>query len=308
MQVKANLHLHTGDDPKDSISYSPFEAIDKAAELGIDVLAFTCHEKFTHKKECEDYARDKGIFLISGIETRIEGKDTIILNCDEKIEQIKTFKDLEKYKNLRPHIFVLAPHPFVPHSDKASLGAKWIENIDLYDAVELSVFSNKILNFNKKMRKLAEKYKQPIIATGDTHFLKDMDRGYAIIETKEKTPQAIFEAIRQKNFKNHSRPMGLTAMFFFIAKMDETEEIRRLLEKNLAATQDVLKIAKSLQRTNKLARWWKITKWVVIIGLSLGAYYYIQPYIQTFWQSIDSIRTDFSSTHNSIKNLGNLMP
>lgn len=216
MLLKANFHMHTREDPVDKISYTIYKAIDHAAKSGFDVLTFTPHRKFVCKQEYVDYASQKNVLLIPGIEANIEKKHVVILNCDESINFIKTFKDLKVYKKKNPQIFVFAPHPFVLSSK--SLGKKLLENIDLFDAIELSVFSNKIFNFNEKAVSVAEKYNKPLIATSDTHFLKDLGRGYVLIETQKKTAEAVFEAIKNKNFENKMDSMGILAMLEFQIK------------------------------------------------------------------------------------------
>ena len=48
--LKADLHIHTGDDPVDRIPYSTLELIDRAAVLGYDVLAITLHDLQLHTR------------------------------------------------------------------------------------------------------------------------------------------------------------------------------------------------------------------------------------------------------------------
>lgn len=212
MIIKTNLHLHTADDPKDKISYSAYEAINKAKEKGFGALAITCHKKVVFKKEYAAYAKQKGILLISGLETEIEKKHIVILGCGQDAEKIKTFQELKNYKEKNPQIFILAPHPFVPDLKRVSLGRKLEQNIELFDAIELTIFSNKIFNFNKKAAKVAKKYNKPLIATSDAHQLKDLDRGYALVNANEKTTGAIFEAIKKGQFENRMNSMGILAM------------------------------------------------------------------------------------------------
>jgi len=215
MELKINFHSHTGDDPKDKIKYSAFELIDEAKKLNFDVLAITCHYKFTHKKEYARYAEKKNILLIPGIEAKIEKKHVIILNCDKKAEEIKTFNELKEYKKQNPRIFIIAPHPFVPNIPRVSLAKKLVRHIDLFDAIELTVFSNKFFNFNKKARLIAEKYDKPLVATSDTHYLRDLNRGYIVIDAREKTVEAILQALKQKNHKNKITPMSPLDMLKF---------------------------------------------------------------------------------------------
>ena len=208
--------MHTGEDPVDKLAYTIYEAVDHATKNGFGALVFTPHKKFVWKKDYADYALGKGILLIPGIEASIEKKDVVIANCDENVNNVKTFDDLKNYKKNNPHIFVLAPHPFV--FSKKSLGEKLEKYIDLFDAVELSVFSNKFFNFNKKAIEMAEKYGKPLMATSDNHFIKDLGRGYILVDAKEKTAVAIFDAIKNKKFESKLTPMNLWNMLEFRVK------------------------------------------------------------------------------------------
>lgn len=230
MILKTNLHLHTSDDPLDKISYSTFEMIDHAKAKNFDVLAITCHTKVVQRKEYADYAFQKKILLISGIEAKIEDRDVVILNCGKEAENLKTFRDLTIYKNKNPRIFVLAPHPFVPTGK--SLYQKLENNIGLFDAIEQSVFSNRFFNFNKKAEATAKKHNKLFIATSDTHRLKDLDRNFVLIELSETrpptnseivSPKDIFEALKKGNFQNKADGMGISAMTEFT--------LRRILRK-----------------------------------------------------------------------------
>ncbi len=160
--------------------------------------------------EAEEEAIIREIKEEAGIEIKIKRKHILILNGDKKMEEIKTFGDLSDYKKRNPRIFVLAPHPFV--FSYKSLGSKLLKNIDLFDAIELTVFSNKIFNFNKKAEITAKKYQKPLIATSDTHSLKDLNRGYALINTEMKNAESIFASIKKGNFQNNLNSMGIFAM------------------------------------------------------------------------------------------------
>lgn len=199
MILKTNLHFHASNDEK-SARYDIYKGIDCAKNYGFDVLAYTPHRKFLFRKEYSDYAQSKGILLIPGIEMEIKRKHIVVLNCDKEIESVKIFPELANYKNKNPRVLILAPHPYV-FSPK-SLKSKLLENIDLFDAIEMTIFSNKLFNFNKKAQKIAEKHNKPFIATSDTHFLKILERGYALIDAKEKTAESIIIAIKNKNFQN----------------------------------------------------------------------------------------------------------
>ncbi len=213
MKLKTNLHFHTADDPNHEIEYSFYQAIDKTSALGFSVLALTCHNYFAWSKKYAEYAEEKGILLIPGIEIGInrgkvskEGRHLIILGCDKDVEKIQTFDDVRKYKKKHPEIFILAPHPFFYGS--FSLKDALEKNIDIIDAIEQSWFYSKWFNKNKEAEKMAKKYNLPYISTSDTHFFNFIDRHYATITTKEQTQEAVFESMRKKQFKNTTSPQN----------------------------------------------------------------------------------------------------
>ncbi|MCF7835708.1 MAG: PHP domain-containing protein [Candidatus Marinimicrobia bacterium] len=210
MIIKTNLHFHTKDDPLDHLPYTPEQAIDQASKLGFEAIAFTYHTQFYDKKKHQEYASKKNILLISGTEANIEGKDIVVLNCDKKIEEIKSMAELRNYKKQNPQILIIAPHPFV--LSKKSLGKKLIENIDLFDAIELSIFSNSFFGFNKKAQKIAKKYSKPLIATSDTHNLNDLEKGYTLIDAENKKIENIFSSIKKNKLQNKIEPMNIRTM------------------------------------------------------------------------------------------------
>ncbi len=211
MIFKANLHLHTSEDPKDSgIKYNIYQAIDEAKKFNFNILALTCHEKFVFQEKMGVYAKKKGMLLIPGIEKKINRKEVVILNCQKDIENIQTFSQLREYKRKNPDVFVLAPHPYFPSTK--TLGRSLEKNIDIFDAIEFSWFWHPKLNFNKKAKEIAKRYNKPYLATSDTHILKYLDISYALIEADRLEAKEIFKAIREKKIKNKSQSLSLLEM------------------------------------------------------------------------------------------------
>ncbi|GAI08342.1 unnamed protein product, partial [marine sediment metagenome] len=70
-RLKADLHLHTSEDPEDKVRYSARQLIDYASQKGFDVLAITNHNFYTYNDYLRDYAASKGILLIPGIELSV---------------------------------------------------------------------------------------------------------------------------------------------------------------------------------------------------------------------------------------------
>jgi len=213
MLLKTNLHFHTNDDPVERafIKYNSFEAVDEAAAKGFEVLAFTLHNLFHFPAELVEYAKGKNILLIPGIEKTIEGRHVLILNADKSSEQIETFADLTHYRAVKKDIFVIAPHPFF--YGNISLKEKLAEHFQLFDAIEHSWFYTRFFNRNKQGEKLAKQYGLPFVALSDTHKFCLLENSYAVIDAKEKTTEAVFEAIRARAFENKTKPASFYEIF-----------------------------------------------------------------------------------------------
>lgn len=211
-RLKAQLHVHTKQDPLDFISHSEKEIIDYAANLGYEVLAISCHNIVIHTDYLKKYAEKKRILLIPAIEKDIEGKHVLIINADISAQNVNTFEQLKKYKENNPDCLIIAPHPFYPGS--TSLGKKLLKNHTLFDAIEYSYFHSKHIDlFNKKAVKTAEKFKLPLLGTSDNHIKKYFDTTYSII-TAEKNTKSVIKAIKAKKIEITSHPIPLIKLIF----------------------------------------------------------------------------------------------
>lgn len=218
-KLKIQFHVHTGQDPMDSIRHSERQAIDHAARLGYDVMAITCHNVVIFSDDLKKYAESKRVLLIPAIEKSIQRKHVLILNADVNAQKIQNFEDLKRYRQQKPDCFVIAAHPFYPGS--ISLQKKLEQNIDLFDAIEYSWYHSQRFNqYNKKAIKIAEKHGLPMVGTSDNHILKYFDQTFSLVEA-EKNPKAIFEAIRKKKIHivSHDLPwwkLGTIISFMLI--------------------------------------------------------------------------------------------
>lgn len=201
--LKCQFHAHCQGDPADSIDYTAKELVDKAVKLKYDVLSITCHRKLIFNKGLEKYARKKGLLLIPGIEFEINKKHVLGINIDRDIEQVDSFEKLKNYKKTHPQCLIIAPHPFFP--SKTSLKGELIENIELFDAIEISFAYTKSKNYNTPALSMAKRWKKPIIATADCHILSYLDIGYCNIKATKNT-KSIVEAIKKGHIQNFSKP------------------------------------------------------------------------------------------------------
>ena len=210
MQLKANLHLHTSDDPNDRVQYTTHEVIDRAAELGFAALALTCHDYYAWNESYARYAQERNITLIRGIESSLSekrggrGKHVLILGSDKDIEHVRTFEELKEYKAQHPDIVIVAPHPyFDPFHSLQNLTEKYL---DLFDAIEHSWFYCSWFNRNIPAIKLAEDHNKPLIATSDTHFLDHLNEHFTYIEAPDRSEASILRAIKDGAVNIQTRP------------------------------------------------------------------------------------------------------
>lgn len=82
------------------------------------------------------------------------------------------------------------------------------------------------------------------------------------------------------------------------------EELKQLLQKNLETSQESLDILKKMNRARMLGNAFVFLKWVIILGLSYGAYYFIEPYLGALTGGLDSV----NSGMEQVKSIQNLLP
>jgi predicted metal-dependent phosphoesterase TrpH len=216
--LKADLHLHTADDPLDSVRYTAKEIISKAAEEGFDVLSITNHQILTFSPELFFYARERGILLIPGVEVTIRRRHVLLLNPPPgKIGS--EFSHLSKLR--RPETLIVAPHPYFPGT--YSLNGHLLKHRYLFDALEYCHFYSPRINFNQKAIEVCQTHGFPLIGNSDAHFLSQFGTTYSLIYA-EKNLKSIFSAIREKRVAVVTRPltpfeMGLIARKFLRMKL-----------------------------------------------------------------------------------------
>jgi len=192
--MKIDLHIHTKEDSVDEdLDYSMKDVIDKAKEKGIEVIAFTFHDRYFSNKKISDYAKKKEILIIPGVEKTIEGKHVLIYNCKTDVSKINTFKDLKELRKQK-NVLIGAPHPFF--KDGTCLGRKIVKYLYLFDFVEYCWFHTKLINFNKKAVKISKKYNIPLLATTDLHHLKHFGNYYTEVSCK-KTISSVINTIKK---------------------------------------------------------------------------------------------------------------
>jgi len=77
-----------------------------------------------------------------------------------------------------------------------------------------------------------------------------------------------------------------------------------LLEKTYELSQENNKILRGIRSSNRWSTFFHIFYWVIIIGVSIGAFYYIQPYMDKAVGIYKSVQGDL----NSVKSVVNSIP
>ena len=216
--LKADLHLHTAEDPVDRVQYTAKELIVRAADEGFDVISITNHQQLTFNQDLFSYAKERNILLIPGMEMTIQRRHVLVLNPPLN----KVCPDIPSLSKLRrPETLIIAPHPYFPGT--TSLNGYLLKHLNLFDALEYSHFYSQMINFNRKAGEISQSFGLPLVGTSDAHFLSQMGSTYSLIYA-EKNLEAVFAAIRQNMVKVISRPlkpleMGLIATRLFRMKL-----------------------------------------------------------------------------------------
>ena len=78
-------------------------------------------------------------------------------------------------------------------------------------------------------------------------------------------------------------------------------EEHTLLEKSLALSKENNEILRKMQRSLRVGRIFNIVYWVILIGLALGAYVFIEPYVQRVQNEYGSLGGSFTTIINDLK-------
>ena len=204
--LKAELHSHCNLDPIDYrvCRHSPEQLISRAAEMGYEALAFTCHNKDIWTQELAEYARSLGITLIPGMEVDVEQtRHILVYNFHTGSENLNT---LDKIRNQsRPDTLVIAPHAFFP--GLACLQELLGNNLDVFDAFEYSGFYIRGLNYNRRIVELAREAGKALVGCGDIHHLYQLDRTFAWIYAEPEL-QSIVSAVKEGLIRMQTAPLS----------------------------------------------------------------------------------------------------
>ena len=199
--LKADLHLHTAEDPLDRVRYTAKELISKAASQDFDVISITNHHQMTFNHDLLSYAQERGVLLIPGVEMTIQRRHVLVLN-PPPYKMCSDFLSLSKLR--RPETLIVAPHPYFPGS--YSLNGHLLKHLNLFDALEYCHFYSSMINFNQRALEVCQSLGLPLVGNSDAHFLSQMGTTYSLIYA-EKNLESIFAAIRGNRVEVVTRPL-----------------------------------------------------------------------------------------------------
>jgi len=189
--MKCDLHVHSYYS-YDSTSL-PKEIIGRAIKKGIDCLAITDHDQVKGIMEAEEYAKDKSIVIIPGIEVKSREGDILGLNIREIIpSRLPALETMERIKDQGG--LVVIPHPFGWMCSFKKNLRDFLSEIDAIEVFNASLFGSG----NKIALEFAKKYNIPITAGSDAHFPNFIGRAYLEIPGRDLSPEDILEGIIKK--------------------------------------------------------------------------------------------------------------
>ncbi len=202
--LKADFHVHTAEDPQDYIRYSAKELIEMAAAKGFSVLAITNHNSVEYSDYLRDFARERGIILVPGMEATIEGRHVVALNMDFSRLSFGSLKSIQEAK-ARGGI-ALAPHPFSPAT--VALGKKLLRYRALFDCLEFCHCYTRHIDFNRRAMAVAKELGLPLVGTSDAHQRGQFGITYSLVYSEPQV-DAVLDALRQGRVEVVSRPLRL---------------------------------------------------------------------------------------------------
>lgn len=100
VEFRADLHIHTCLSPCSDLLMSPLRIVEKAASLGLNIIAICDHNSVENTEVTKKLAGEKGINAIPGIEIT-SSEEVHILGLFKEMEEALKMQDIV-YKNLQP--------------------------------------------------------------------------------------------------------------------------------------------------------------------------------------------------------------
>lgn len=167
VELFADLHVHSSHSKDCAVSVR--ELLERAREIGLDVLAITDHNSVAGGLEGRELADDYGVRVIVGEEVKTAEGEVIGLFLEEAIPGGLSFAEtIDAIKAQGGIVYV--PHPF-DRLHSVPSRTVLLENVQDLDVIE--VFNSRIAfpGFNEQAERFALRYRLPAAAGSDAHVL-----------------------------------------------------------------------------------------------------------------------------------------
>jgi len=81
---------------------------------------------------------------------------------------------------------------------------------------------------------------------------------------------------------------------------------RKLLDKVLSLTEENNKLLKKMRRSQQIASFMRVLYWIIILGVTFGAFYLLQPYVEqvvNMYNSVSNTSQKINGTLDSVTNV-----
>ena len=126
VEFRADLHIHTCLSPCSELSMTPARIVERAASLGINIMAVCDHNTVEHVEVTANIAKKRGIRVIAGIE----------INSSEEVHILGLFENMADALNMQAIVYENLPG----ENDEDAFGMQVLVNE-----------SEEVLGFNKRL-------------------------------------------------------------------------------------------------------------------------------------------------------------
>ncbi len=199
--MKCDLHCHTG------YSYDstakPTEMVEAALQKGINCLAICDHGEVKGAREAIEYAKDRPILIIPGIEIKSKKGDILGLNVEKIIPNKLSVKEtIQKIKELGG--LAIIPHPFGWSCSFKGKLEELVSDMDGIEVLNASIFGRG----NKKALIFSQKHSLPLTAGSDAHFPNFVGRVYLEIPGDNLSTEEVLNQIKKRAAKIGGKEAG----------------------------------------------------------------------------------------------------
>ena len=189
--LSVELHAHSalsydGRDPVEDI-------LERARSAGIDAVAVTDHDEIDASLDAAALAPDYGLVGIPGMEISSAAGHVLAFGIDELVPAGLSFDEtLDRIRDLGG--VAIVPHPFQTSRHGV---ARHISRDQLTSADAIEVYNSRLLTglANRKAEKFAARRGLPMTAGSDAHIAEMVARAVTEVDTDERTPDAILDAV-----------------------------------------------------------------------------------------------------------------